>query len=74
MYEVGLDWNKVSEEERKFPLHEPTPWPTEVEGAEEFKSFMQKHYDIMHRLGIKLMTHIAEGLGKPTDYFDNWFS
>lgn len=52
MYEVGLDWSRVSEEERQFPLHEPTPWPTEVEGAEEFKSFMQKHYDIMHRLGI----------------------
>jgi len=27
MYEVGLDWVKVSEEERNFPLHEPTPWP-----------------------------------------------
>lgn len=27
----------------------------------------------MHKLGIKLMSHIAEGLGKPSDFFDKWF-
>ena len=28
----------------------------------------------MQELGITLMSHIAEGLGKPRDYFDSWFS
>lgn len=27
LYEVGLEWSKVSENERQFPLHEVTPWP-----------------------------------------------
>jgi isopenicillin N synthase-like dioxygenase len=27
LYEVGLDWSKVSEEERATMLHEQTPWP-----------------------------------------------
>ena len=34
---------------------------------------MLEHYDVMHQLGITIMTHIADGLGKPTNYFDKWF-
>ncbi len=34
---------------------------------------MLKHYDLMHQLGIKVMSHIADGLGKPSNYFDDWF-
>lgn len=34
---------------------------------------MDSHYDVMHKLGIDIMSHIAEGLGKPADYFDSWF-
>ena len=39
LYEIGLDWAKVSDDEKRYPLHEETPWPA-VEGGEEFKSFM----------------------------------
>lgn len=35
---------------------------------------MLKHYNVMHRLGITVMQHIAVGLGKPKDFFDSWFS
>lgn len=28
----------------------------------------------MQALGIELMQHIAEGLGKPKNFFDNWFT
>lgn len=73
LYEIGLDWAQVSEEERRYPLHEETPWPA-VEGGEEFKAFMTKHYDVMHKLGMKVMSHIAEGLGQPAGYFDKWFA
>ena len=72
LYEMGLEWSQVSDEEKLCPLHEETPWP-ECEGATEFKTFMLSHYDLMHKLGIKLMGHIALGLGKPRDFFDKWF-
>ena len=39
LYEIGLDYSKVSEEEKIYSLHEETPWP-EYEGAEKFKAFM----------------------------------
>jgi len=35
---------------------------------------MNNHYDVMHKLGIKVMSHIAEGLSKPADFFDSWFT
>lgn len=54
-------------------MHEETPWPECGEGCSEFKAFMTKHYDVMHKLGITVMSHIAEGLGKSKDFFDSWF-
>jgi len=27
----------------------------------------------MHKLGIRLMSHIALGLGKPVNFFESWF-
>jgi len=30
---------------------------------------MISHYDLMFKLGCKVMSHIAEGLGKPKDFF-----
>lgn len=72
LYEIGLDLAKVSDEEQQYSLHEETPWPA-CDDAEEFKLFMMKHYGVMHKLGIKVMSHIAIGLGKPAEYFDTWF-
>lgn len=72
LYEIGLDMGKVSKEEQQYSLHEDTPWP-KVDGGDKFKEFMDKHYDVMHKLGIKIMSHIALGLGKPADFFDGWF-
>ena len=69
---MGLEWSKVSDEEKQYPLHEITPWP-DTDGAEAFKAFMLNHYELMHNLGVKLMRHIAEGFGKPVDFFDKWF-
>ena len=69
---MGLEWSKVSDEEKQYPLHEITPWP-DTDGAEAFKAFMLNHYELMHNLGVKLMRHIAEGFGKPVNFFDKWF-
>ncbi|TNV77061.1 hypothetical protein FGO68_gene7206 [Halteria grandinella] len=70
--EVGLDLSKVSPLEQQLPLHEPTPWPSHPE-TPLFQSFMTRHYDFMLQLGIKVMRHIAVGLGKPEGFFDSWF-
>ena len=65
--------DKVSEGEKIFTLHEESPFPEYGEEGKEFKAFMTKQYDLMHQLGIKIMSHIAEGLGKPLSFFDKWF-
>jgi len=70
--EVGLDLSKVSDLEKQLPLHEETPWPDHPE-TPLFKAFMTTHYDFMLQLGIKVMRHIAVGLGKPEGFFDSWF-
>ena len=72
LYEIGLDMSKVIEHEQQFSLHEDTPWP-QVEGGDRFKAFMDAHYEAMHKLGIKIMQHVALGLEKPADFFDEWF-
>jgi isopenicillin N synthase-like dioxygenase len=47
LYEIGLDYEKVSEDERKYHLHEETPWP-DYEGSKEFTLFMKQQYNMMH--------------------------
>ena len=54
LYEIGLDLSKVSDYEKQFSLHEDTPWPL-ADGGDSFKAFMDRHYDVMHKLGIKIM-------------------
>jgi len=50
---MGLDWDKVSEEERTQPLHEPTPFPClGSEQGRRFKLFMDAHYTRMHNLSV----------------------
>ena len=39
LYEIGLDYEKVSEDEQIYSLHEETPWP-ECDGCKDFKLFM----------------------------------
>ena len=58
LYEIGWDYAQVSEEERGYSLHEETPWP-ECQGGQEFKSFMTWHFNMMHKLALKIMSHIA---------------
>ena len=34
---------------------------------------MIDHYELRHKTGMYLMSCIAEGLGKPSDFFDRWY-
>jgi len=45
LFDMGLPYDHVSEEERKYPLHEETPFPV---GYPELKQFYEKEYE--HRL------------------------
>jgi isopenicillin N synthase-like dioxygenase len=74
IYDIGCNYKEVSEEEKQFTLQEETPWPQGLDKSEWFSNFMISHYKAMHSLGLNLMSHIAEGLGKSRYYFDNWFA
>lgn len=72
MLDMGYDYDLISPEEQRYALYERTPWPEGEEGK-AFRTYMERYYKLMHRLGMKIMEHIAEGLGKPTNFFDKWF-
>ena len=73
-FDMGIDYDKVSLEEQKMPLHEYSVWPKEpAEECKEFKKFMMSYYDLMLEVGIELMSHFAEGIGLDKDYFKDWF-
>jgi len=49
VYDMGLDYTKVSDYEKTFSLHEETPFPQDRgEDGEKFKEFMREHYGVMH--------------------------
>lgn len=56
-------------------MHEETPFPEgHGERGEQFKAFMYRQYDLMHNLGMTVLSHIADGLGKPSNFFEDWFA
>lgn len=73
IYDMGLDYDLVSEEEREYSLHERTPWPMETEEERKFTEFMNEHYHLRVRVASELVSIIAEGLGKSPDFFNKWY-
>ena len=74
IYDMGLAYDLVSEEEKEYSLHEETPWPDETEDGQKFKDYMQGHYNLRVKVASELVGIIAEGLGKSPDFFDRWYS
>jgi len=70
LFDMGLPYHLVSEDERKYPLHEETPFPA---GYPELKQFYEEQYMHRLRLGLKLASYIAIGLGKERNFFESWF-
>ena len=48
IFEVGLDYEKVSDAERDTPLHESTPWPEAGEEGVKFRELMEGQYKLRH--------------------------
>ncbi|CAK9042206.1 2-oxoglutarate-Fe(II) type oxidoreductase (Endocrocin synthesis protein D), partial [Durusdinium trenchii] len=70
--DMGLPMDMMSEEERQFPLYEPTPWPE----GEEFQWIREIHEQTFRAwldVALKIIGLLAEGLGKPNTFFDSWF-
>jgi len=44
LFDIGLNYDRVSAEEKQYSLHEATPWPSDTEEGKQFKSFMESYY------------------------------
>lgn len=73
IFEMGLEYSKVTEAEKGCPVHEETPWPAAGEEGLRFREFVETKYEERLQLASELMGCVATGLGKPADFFDNWY-
>ncbi|CDW72244.1 2og-fe oxygenase [Stylonychia lemnae] len=74
IFDMGLPYDQVTEEEKEYSLHEETPWPVEPEESKQFREYMEGHYNLRVSVASELVGMIAEGLGKPAGFFDQWYS
>jgi isopenicillin N synthase-like dioxygenase len=74
IYDVGMDFDKVSPEEQEYSIHEATPWPAWSEEGEKFTEFFKKQYALRCEVGREIVSCIAEGLGLKEDFFDKWYA
>lgn len=72
MLDMGCDYATLSEEEKRQPLVEETPFPTDPQYA-HIKANYEKHYNFRLKLGLQLAEYIALGLGKDRHFFRAWF-
>ena len=76
-YEEGPPLSEIEESEKKnFPLYEAQPFnPANLNfpEANSIRAEFDAHNKLMMEVGMKLTRLLAIGLGKPFDYFDEWF-
>mmetsp|Transcript_8744 Transcript_8744/g.10000 ORF Transcript_8744/g.10000 Transcript_8744/m.10000 type:complete len:352 (+) Transcript_8744:432-1487(+) len=71
-YDMSFDITKFPEDEQKYPLYEQTPFP-DGEEYEWIQQEFSKMQDTLFEAALTTMRYIAEGLGKPKNFFDAWF-
>lgn len=54
LFDMGYPWAWTSEEQRKYPLVEETPFPTS-EKLVWIREAYEKHYMLFHNLSMKLI-------------------
>ena len=72
MYEMGMPYELISEEEKENCLSEPTPFPAR-EDLQWVKKVFEDQYDLMQKTALKLCEYLALGLGKDRFFFHPWF-
>ena len=72
LLDMGCDYDTLTDDEKRQPLTEETPFPKEAEYA-HIKAKFLRHYDFRLKLSLKLIEYIAIGLGKDRHFFKTWF-
>jgi isopenicillin N synthase-like dioxygenase len=74
IYDMGMDFDKVSPGEQDYQIHEETPWPIWVQdGGQEFTDFMKGQYKLRCSVAREILKHIADGFGLDSNFFDKWY-
>lgn len=74
IYDMGLDYEKVTEEEKEYVLHEETPWPTWSEQGLEFTEFMKSQYKLRCSVASEILKHIAKAFDLDPAFFDQFYA
>jgi isopenicillin N synthase-like dioxygenase len=73
IYDMGLDFDKVTPPEQEYILHEETPWPTWSEEGREFTAFMKDQYELRCRVAREILMHIAIAFKLDPQFFDKFY-
>ncbi len=70
IFDMGIPLDEISNEFHKYPLYEDTPFPKNYKNLE---TYYKKQLKSRLKLGFKLASYIAIGLGKEKNYFEPYF-
>lgn len=73
IYDMGLDYDKVTPPEQEYILHEETPWPTWSEEGREFTEFMKGQYALRCKVATEILMHIAIAFKLEPTFFDKFY-
>lgn len=71
-FDMGCDYNEISENQKAYPIVEETPFPKSL----KYKSIVKKYHEYWKfqlNVCLKLLEYLAIGLGKERHYFKGWF-
>ena len=76
-YDEGLSQDQIDPLEAEYPLYEDQPFNINREEFKDLK-WIREEFDHVNKvwteMGLKLISFIAIGLGKNSNYFDDYFS
>jgi isopenicillin N synthase-like dioxygenase len=70
-FDMGVSMDEISDEERKHPLYEKTPFPA---NHEQLHELYVKEFKHRFALGLQLTRYIALALGLDRNYFEQFFT
>lgn len=73
IYDMGMDFDKVTPEEQEYSIHEQTPWPVWCEEGIQFMAFMKHQYQLRCTVAREILRHIADGFELESGFFDKWY-
>ena len=71
-FDMGLPLREYGDEHKTYPIVEDNPMPKEA----KYRSIINRYtkwWHFQNNVCLDLIRLIAVGLGKKSDYFDQWF-